>query len=61
MTCLLALAFQGGSCQKDAYSLNLCRPTGSVVLRVSYGWQKIAGISHTEYIYLAMLALIGQY
>lgn len=64
ITCPMHLVFQGGSFQKDAYSLSLCRLqflTGCIVQRVSYGWQKIARISHTEYIYLAMQALIGQY
>lgn len=54
----------GGRFQKDAYSLTLCIllfGTGALVLRVSLGWQKIARICHTEYVYLAMLALIGQY
>lgn len=56
--------FQGGSFQKDAYSLNVCRLlflSRVFVLRVSHGWQKIRRICHTEYIYQAMLALIGQY
>ena len=56
--------FWGGSFQKDAYSLNVCRLlflSGVFVLRVSHGWQKIARICHTEYVYQAMLALIGQY
>ncbi|KAF8054284.1 nuoN (mitochondrion) [Scenedesmus sp. PABB004] len=56
--------FLGGCFQKDAYSLQL----GGIlflaavfVLRVSLGWQKTAAIRHTEYVYLAMLALMGQY
>ena len=56
--------FQGGSFQKDAYSQNVCRLlflSGVFVLRVSYGWQKIRRICHTEYVYQALLALIGQY
>ena len=64
ITCPMHLVFLGGSFQKDAYSLSQCRLlflTGCIVLRVSYGWQKVARISHTEYIYLAMQALIGQY
>ena len=62
--CPLHLVFQGGSFQKDAYSQSLCRIlflTRCFVLRVSYGWQKTARICHTEYIYLAMQAQIGQY
>lgn len=58
------LVFLGGSFQKDAYSQGLSRIlffTGCFVQRVSYGWQKAARICHTEYIYLAMLALMGQY
>lgn len=60
----LHLVFQGGSFQKDAYSQGLSRIlffTGLFVQRVSYGWQKNRAICHTEYIYLAMLALMGQY
>lgn len=62
--CPQHLVFLGGSFQKDAYSQSLCRILFRVrcfVLRVSYGWQKTARICHIEYIYLAMLALIGQY
>ena len=58
------LVFLGGSFQKDAYSQGLSRIlffTGCFVQRVSYGWQKAARICHTEYIYLAMQALMGQY
>lgn len=60
----LHLVFQRGSFQKDEYSLGLCNIqliTAIFVQRVSYGWQKVAGICHTEYIYLAMQALTGQY
>lgn len=60
----LHLVFLGGSFQKDAYSQGLSRIlffTAVFVQRVSYGWQKAARICHTEYIYLAMLALMGQY
>lgn len=55
---------QGGTFQKDAYSLSLCilqQTTGTLVQRVAFGWQKIAGISQTEYVYQAMQALMGQY
>lgn len=60
----LQSVFQGGCFQKDAYSLQQCGilfQTATFVLRVSLGWQKTASISHTEYVYLAMLALMGQY
>lgn len=64
MTCPQHIVFQGGSFQKDAYSLQQCRflfRARVFVLRVSYGWQKVARICHTEYVYLAMQAQIGQY
>lgn len=64
ISCPMHIVFLGGSFQKDAYSLQLCRLlflTRCFVLRVSYGWQKVARICHTEYVYLAMQALIGQY
>lgn len=60
----LHLVFQGGCFQKDQYSQGLCcilLRTAIFVQRVSYGWQKVAGICHTEYIYQAMLAQTGQY
>lgn len=55
---------QGGTFMKDAYSLQLCvllLRTGALVLRRALGWQKSASICHTEYIYLAILAQMGQY
>ena len=64
VSCPMHIVFLGGSFQKDAYSLQQCRLqflTGCFVLRVSYGWQKVARIFHTEYVYQAMQALIGQY
>lgn len=64
ITSPLHLVFQGGSFQKDAYSLQQCRIlflTRAFVQGVSYGWQKIARICQTEYIYQAQQALIGQY
>lgn len=54
----------GGCFQKDLYTSMLCGIlflTGLLVLRVSYGWQKAAAISHPEYVYLAMQAQTGQY
>nr|YP_009449859.1 NADH dehydrogenase subunit 2 [Pectinodesmus pectinatus]ANG44796.1 NADH dehydrogenase subunit 2 [Pectinodesmus pectinatus] len=60
----LQSVFLGGCFQKDAYSLQLggiLFLTAAFVLSVSLGWQKTASIRHTEYIYLAMLALMGQY
>ena len=60
----LHIVFLGGSFQKDAYSLQQCRLlflTGCFVLLVSYGWQKVARICHTEYVYQAMQAQMGQY
>lgn len=56
--------FLGGCFQKDDYSLQqsgILFLTAAFVQRVSLGWQKIASIRHTEYVYLAMLALMGQY
>nr|ALF99709.1 NADH dehydrogenase subunit 2 [Sphaeropleales sp. YC001] len=56
--------FLGGRFQKDQYRSMLCGVlflTGLLVLRVSYGWQKAAAIRHPEYVYLRMLALMGQY
>ena len=56
--------FLGGAFQKDLYSMQQCGIlflTAAFVQRVSLGWQKTAAIRHTEYAYLAMLALMGQY
>jgi hypothetical protein len=55
----LQSVYLGGCFQKDHYTSMLCGIlflTGLLVLRVSYGWQKAAAISHPEYVYLAMLA-----
>jgi NADH:ubiquinone oxidoreductase subunit 2 (subunit N) len=56
--------FLGGNFQKDSYSLELSGillVTAALVLSVSLGWQKVAAIRHTEYVYLAMLAILGQH
>lgn len=60
----LQSVFLGGCFQKDDYSLQQCGIlflTAAFVQRVSLGWQKTAAIRHTEYVYLAMQALMGQY
>lgn len=60
----LQSVYLGGCFQKDHYTSMQCGIlflTGLFVLRVSYGWQKTAAISHPEYVYQAMLALMGQY
>lgn len=60
----LQSVFMGGSFQKDEYSMQQCGIlflTAAFVQRLSLGWQKTAAIRHTEYVYLAMLALMGQY
>lgn len=71
--CLLSLLFYfsplqsvllGGCFQKDRYALQLCGIqflTAAFVQGVSLAWQKTAGITHTEYVYLAMQAQMGQY
>lgn len=54
----------GGCFQKDAYSLQqggILFLAAVFVQSVSLGWQKTASIRHTEYVYLAMQALMGQY
>ncbi len=60
----LQSVFLGGCFQKDAYSLQqggILFLTAVFVQSVSLGWQKTAMIRHTEYVYLAMQALMGQY
>lgn len=60
----LHTVFLGGCFQKDEYSLQQCGIlflTAAFVLSVSLGWQKAAAICHTEYIYQAMQAQMGQH